>query len=701
MGSRMFFLLALAALVANTHAQEADTVATLHTLESIVVTADRSASVLGRSAASVSVMSGDVLRSLPGVSRLADVLRQMPGFAILNLDGQGLDPQAVVRGFYGGGETEYVLVLLDGRPINNMEMGLVNWSQIPLAAIESVEVIRGGASSLYGDAAVGGVLNVVTRDLSATGESAQLSFTTGSFRTYQAEASVRTMVQGLPVNVFGSYLKTSGFRAHASRVASSVGVTLDLTEGVSGLDASVSALGHLRRYDVPGPLTRGELTGSRVQESPFFRFDNTDEASLRLSSDVRRVLSSTLSLVAAASAEWRRADIVRTLPLAAVFADTKSRELRTDRYFVSAQVVKERLMMRTDKLVAGLEGSFGALDNTYYNMLTGGASDYAAFSGERGGVSTRGDGHRNAMAGFVQYDFEPLPRVRLIAGGRYDAIVDTYNPADAPGHRASHKAFSPKVGVNVAFARSEHHTGHLYANYLGIFKAATLDQLFDQRLLPVPFPPFAITISNADLKPQRGTSVELGGYQLWTITRNVVGELTLAAYQVDMKDELDFSFETLSYANIASSRHTGIEGGLRLAAGQGFSAYANYTLQNVTYEEGDYRGNYVKGIPRDYFNMGASAALGRGLQLGAVLHSTARIFLDDANSEPLKSYTTLDASVMWAWRSTQLRLEATNVLDATYSTTGFPDPDPSSESGIVFLYPAAGRALRLGLSVSL
>ena len=86
----------------------------------------------------------------------------MRGFALLQLDGIGYDVQPIVRGFYGGGEAEYVLLMVDGQPINVLETGLVNWDQIPLAAIESIKILRGRASSLYGDAAIGGVINIVT-----------------------------------------------------------------------------------------------------------------------------------------------------------------------------------------------------------------------------------------------------------------------------------------------------------------------------------------------------------------------------------------------------------------------------------------------------------------------------------------------------------------------------------------------------------
>ena len=46
-----------------------------------------------------------------------------------------------MRGFYGGGEAEYLLVLVDGKQLNHVETGLLNWNSMPLSSIESIEVL--------------------------------------------------------------------------------------------------------------------------------------------------------------------------------------------------------------------------------------------------------------------------------------------------------------------------------------------------------------------------------------------------------------------------------------------------------------------------------------------------------------------------------------------------------------------------------
>ena len=124
-------------------AQEADTLIT-RTLDPVVVTAERTASTLSSSTAGVSVLSARELSALPN-RNAGSLLGFLPGITFLDFDGLGYAPQSVTRGFYGGGEAEYVIVMLNGKPINNMENGLVNWEAITSSPTTTIEVLRGGS----------------------------------------------------------------------------------------------------------------------------------------------------------------------------------------------------------------------------------------------------------------------------------------------------------------------------------------------------------------------------------------------------------------------------------------------------------------------------------------------------------------------------------------------------------------------------
>ncbi|HEY9518793.1 MAG TPA: TonB-dependent receptor plug domain-containing protein, partial [Gemmatimonadales bacterium] len=161
-------------------------------LDPVVVTAARTGSPLRTSAAAVTRIGAARLARVPQAT-LADLLRSVPGFAIVDFDGLGFDPQLMARGFYGGGQAEYVIVQVNGKPVNQVMHGLVAWDALPPpASIEAVEVLRGGASSLYGDAAIGGVINLITRaaDSVRTGPEIRWQAAGGGFGTVRAAADL-------------------------------------------------------------------------------------------------------------------------------------------------------------------------------------------------------------------------------------------------------------------------------------------------------------------------------------------------------------------------------------------------------------------------------------------------------------------------------------------------------------------------------
>ncbi|MHB9155461.1 MAG: TonB-dependent receptor, partial [Endomicrobiales bacterium] len=90
-------------------------------------------------------------------------------------------PGATANLMIRGSSPEEVLVLIDGRRINDPAMGLVDFNAIPTDAIERIEIIRGAASAIYGTAAFGGVVNLITRKAGENAPLLNLGASGGSF----------------------------------------------------------------------------------------------------------------------------------------------------------------------------------------------------------------------------------------------------------------------------------------------------------------------------------------------------------------------------------------------------------------------------------------------------------------------------------------------------------------------------------------
>ena len=261
-------------------------------LATVVVTADRVPGALGTQTAPVTRVSPQELLRQP-VQRLIDGLRNVPGLIVLNAGAMGEQPRLIVRGFYGGGETDYAAVFIDGVPLTNLAAGLANWDVIPITAVRAIEVVRGSSSALYGDAALGGVINILTA--AEVASPARWRLAAGDYGTVNGSAAWSGSQGDRYASLFGGYRRSSGFREHELGDAKSLGGSVDLYRSARGV-LSVSALDHARRYDDPGPVPESLVENSPRTSLPFFRFDQNAEQlrqlSLRGSAASRRSIDS-------------------------------------------------------------------------------------------------------------------------------------------------------------------------------------------------------------------------------------------------------------------------------------------------------------------------------------------------------------------------------------------------------------------------
>jgi outer membrane receptor protein involved in Fe transport len=132
-------------------------------LESVTVTATRAERRAGDVPASVSVIAAEEIKESPAVVA-DDILRQTPTFSLFrrtsSLSSHPTSQGVSLRGIGPSGVSR-TLVLLDGVPFNDPFGGWVYWSRVPLGGTDHIEVVDSSSSNLYGNYAMGGVINVV------------------------------------------------------------------------------------------------------------------------------------------------------------------------------------------------------------------------------------------------------------------------------------------------------------------------------------------------------------------------------------------------------------------------------------------------------------------------------------------------------------------------------------------------------------
>ena len=181
------------------------------TLEPMVITATRTEQVITDVPLSVSVITEEQIAATPAQS-VDELLQTVSGLELTLAASYLLHPTSSFPGMLGTktGITSHVLVMLDGVPINDAYSGFVQWNRIPKENIERIEVVRGGGATLWGSYALGGVINVITREPGDEKFSIDAGY--GSYGTYRAD------LYGTPINTdalkvslnYGKF-KTDGF----------------------------------------------------------------------------------------------------------------------------------------------------------------------------------------------------------------------------------------------------------------------------------------------------------------------------------------------------------------------------------------------------------------------------------------------------------------------------------------------------------
>ena len=184
---------------AETNKNEPNDIETVH-----VVTPSRRVESLSETLASVSVLTRqDIERS--AAEDLADLLRTVPGLDVVSSGGAGSQVSVFMR----GGNSNHVLVLIDGVRASSSNTGAYVWEQLPVNQVERVEIVRGPRGSIYGSDSIGGVIHVITRGKPDPYARA----TAGSHGTAAFEGGLGYAGERTRISINAGYRDVDGFSA--------------------------------------------------------------------------------------------------------------------------------------------------------------------------------------------------------------------------------------------------------------------------------------------------------------------------------------------------------------------------------------------------------------------------------------------------------------------------------------------------------
>jgi outer membrane receptor protein involved in Fe transport len=464
--------------------------------------------------------------------------------------------------------------------------------------------------------------------------------------------------------------ETDGYREHSA--AEALGGSARLDGALGGGRFSAAALVREREREEPGPLSELELARDPLASNAMFA---NDVESVDRWAGSASWSGDRLPLELRVGGESRDASFRRTLLLAESFGDGKRRE--TDAGAINIAARTARAIAAGESLVwqAAFEARRERADTLYF--APDGAGEPLADESVR----------RERLALELSTSWRPTSSLELSTTLRGDRIDDD---ARHGGERRD-AAFSPRLALAWAPARL---AGlELVAEVGRAFRAPTLDQRYDPRPFPIPGAApdgGSFTISSPTLEPQRSRSWEAGVRRVGSASRG-----RLLVYRMILADEIDFDPATFRYANLARSRHEGIEAELAWRFANGAELTGSGAVARA-FTEGSARSGQLKNVPRTLARVGWTspprAALGFALRVTALDGRWA----DDANRRDLGDRVVADLRVWRAFGSLRARLDLLNLLDDDALELGF--LLPAADGGErLFGFAPAPRAWRLGL----
>jgi iron complex outermembrane receptor protein len=601
-------------------------------VEEVVVSGTRSPQSSVTVPASITLISREEIEA-SGATHLIEVLRGQGTVQVFDSFGDGSRAQVGMRGF---GETANAntLVLVDGRRLNNADIGPPDLNSIALKDVERIEIIQGSAGSLFGDQAVGGVINVITRKPLRFTVSVEPGY--GSYNRRAGRVSLTNRWKnGLSLRFSGERLATDNYRDNNEKDYSNYLGIVDFEHGRGSVFFDFQRVNE--ELELPGGLTLAQLAVDRRQANPSFPNDELETDTYSLRGGMRQHLYGPWSFEGEAA----------------------YREVDTDGLFFNSGFDSGRKQREaTPRLIGNYSNRFGEVIATLGIDLR--ASDFD-LNTSFGFTKNRQDVY--AIYGQVVIPF--APRWSLTLGARKARVDNDLSTQDFPGGlNLDDDVFVTEIGVSYRPTSN----WRLFLRRDENFRFAKSDEQS--------FTPPGVV----GLDTQEGTSWEAGAE--WNSLRG--HSVKIVGFYLPIDDEIAFDptvvgpfspFIDGANVNLDSTVRKGfnIEAGWAVNEKLRVSAVFSYT--DAEFDSGALEGKEVPFVAEAVGRLSADFQISDGLRGYSEIQSISDRFLigDNENNFPkLGGYTVLNLSLKYFFRDLTLAARVNNVTDKEYVDTASP-----------------------------
>jgi outer membrane receptor protein involved in Fe transport len=628
--------------------------------EQVTVTATRTETRLGETPASVISLSSTEL-SMTAAATLDDALRQVPGFTLFRRAGsRTANPtsQGVSLRGTGASGASRAVVLADGVPLNDPFGGWVYWSRVPRVSVESIEVLRGGASHLYGSAALGGVVNIFTRTPRAPLFLLEASY--GNQRTSDVSLLASGRKGDWGASISAETFHTDGYVIVDERERGPVDVAANSRSAVIGAKIE-------RKFSKSGAVfaSASSFGEARSNGTPF-QINRTHIRQFAVGGDWQTALSGSFTLRAYGGTQvfdqnFSAVNLARSL-------ETPTRVQRVPAQSIGLSIQWSRAVLKRQTLIAGLEA-----------REVRGASDEIAYVAGRPS-SLIGAGGRERTLGLFLEDIVRLnPRLFMTAGARIDRWrnykASSTNQSFSLAAQTLINAFPDRtetaVSPHLSLLYKATENLSLYASATRSFRQPTLNEMYRSfRVGDV------LTLANENLLAERLTGAEAGanvssfnqklnvrGTFFWTKIARPVANVTLTVQP---------NLITRQRRNLGSTRSRGLEIEWDARPSNRWTVSGGYLFADAVVSRYPVNtaleGLLIPQVARHQLTLQARYVNPAVITLGFQARASGSQFDDDQNRFRLEKYFTLDALASRALtRKVEAFVAAENLFNRRYS----------------------------------
>lgn len=630
-------------------------------LEPITVTASRAERRVSEVPSNTSIISEKDIQSSNAKS-IPDLLKDVEGVDMYDSSGVGTVGTVNMRGFYGG-MSSHQLVLVDGIPQNKGKDKLVDWDLISLDNVESVEVVRGPASALYGDNAMSGVINIITKRPNEKAEAkAYVSY--GSFNTQEYKTSVSGAYKQLGVLLGASQKITDGFREHCNYDRTHIDGRLDYNINDDQKVQFLLDYYKKRRGALPWALSEAQIAQDRRQARPGTENDKSDETKSDISITHAWDISSNVKTEGIFYYKYDNADSFYTGPNLTQNFQKEQLEDENAYGLMLKGSLNQEIMGLGHEFTSGVDLE---RDNFDYN-------EYAAPYQQRGALQSDYGVKRDKIGPYLQDEIKLSDSLRLIGGVRYDWVEFDFNDRITASNSKTEKMskITPRCSLVYMYQRDS----SLYANYAQAFRTPTIGQMFTYG-----------ASANTSLVPEEAVNYEMGLHHFF----NEFLKANISLYWMKLDNEIWYDYATSKYQNYGKTSHKGIETGLDFKINKSWSIFANYTYSRAKNENGSYAGKYLTSVPIHKASSGLHFTTEFGLSWDLMVAYIGSSYIDSANNNKLPSYATADTKISYQYKMMKIFAGIDNLFDKGYNVYGY------LSGNTKYFNPAPGRTFTLGV----